>query len=425
MVGATSPLANRKSTNRIFAIFCISIVLSLGIVSASAAPSKKAFSSKSLRSMARVYMACGSYEKAKPLLERALNLAEKKNTADSEMCACLIDMAYLYKNQGNMAEAETMCLRGLEMQQKINGRNHPYVAYTLRILSEIYARQARYCQAVGTLQQALTIMSEFTLEEDQELAPFKVDMARLLAAQGDYEKAESYYKNAIDTIEKGYGAQHLYTSKVYTSMASLYADQGRYDEAEKFIARALPIQERVHGPNHHLLIPAWLVKSRICEAKGDLLNAKVFLEKSLGAVNNQADSGHVVECHVLSRFGEFYLLNRKYGKAEDALQRALAVLESSQGANNNRTAIALNNLAKVYINQRKYSKAQKMCGRALEILENVFDEYHPSVADVLETLVQLHRKTGNMTEVARLQQRVEEIRIHKRVAYAPNTKPIL
>ncbi len=424
MVGATSPLTNRKSTNRIFVIFCISIVLSLGIVNASAAPAQRAYSSGSLRSMARVYMACGSYEKAQPLLERALNLAKKTNTADSEMCACMIDLAYLYKNQGNMAEAETMCLQGLEMQQKVNGRNHPYVAYTLRILSEIYGRQARYDEAVGTLEQALTIMRGFTLEEDQDLAPFKVDMARLLAARGDYEKAESYFKNAIASIENSFGPDHLYTAKVYSSMASLYAQRGRYAEAEELIARALPIQERVHGPNHHLLIPVWLVKSRIYEAKGDLLNAKVFLEKSLGAVKNQADSGHVVEFDILSRFGEFYLLSKKYSQAEDVLQRALEVLESSQGTNNDRTAIALNSLAKVYINQGKYSKAQNLCSRALEILENVFDEYHPGVADVLETLVQLHRKTGNMTEIVRLEQRAEEIRVHKRITYAPIAKAI-
>ncbi len=99
-------------------------------------------------------------------------------------------------------------------------------------------------------------------------------------------------------------------------------------------------------------------------------------------------------------------------------------MKNSHGTNNDRTAIALNGLAKVYINQGKYSKAQNLCGRALDILENIFDEYHPSVADVLETLVELHRRTGNMTEVARLEERVEEIRVHKRVAYAPIVKAI-
>ena len=424
MVGATSPFSNQKRANCIFVIFCISIVLSLCIVNASATPAKRAYSSGSLRSMARVYMACGSYEKAQPLLESALNLAKKTNTSGSEMCACMIDLAYLYKHQGKLAEAETMCLQGLEMQQKVNGQNHPYVAYTLRILSEIYSRQARYHEAVGTMEQALTIMRGFTLEDDQELAPFKVDMARLLTAQGDYENAESYFKNSIASIEKNYGVDHLYTAKVFTAMATLYIQKGRYAEAEELIVKALPIQERVHGPNHHLLIPVWLIISKIYEAKEDMINAKVFLERSLDAVENQADSGYLVECDVLSRLGEFYLLSKKYDKAEDILQRALEILENMQGTNNDRTAVALNNLAKVYINQGKYSKAQNLCGRAIEIIENIFDEYHPSVADVLETLVQLHRKTGNMTEVVRLEQRVEEIRVHKRVTYAPIAKAI-
>jgi hypothetical protein len=38
---------------------------------------------------------------------------------------------------------------------------------------------------------------------------------------------------------------------------------------------------------------------------------------------------------------------------------------------------------------------------------------------VLQTQVQIYRKTGNMAEAARLEQRAEEIRVRKRVTYAP------
>jgi len=433
MIEATSPLTNPQNTNiapsqcranRIFVIFCVSIVLSFWIANVSAKPAERAFSSGSLRSMARVYMACGSYEKAQPLLENALNLAKNGSTAETETCACMIDLAYLYMNQDRLAEAETMCVKGLELQQKVNGQNHPYVAYTLRILSEIYRMQSRYNEAIETLEQALAIMKGFTLENDQELSPFKVDMARLLTARGDYEKAESYFKNVIGSIEKNFGPDHLYTAKVYSRMASLYLQQGRYAEAEDLIAKAVPIQERVYGPGNHLLVPVWLLRARIYEANGDLLNAKVFLDKSLNAVENQSDSGFMIESDVLNQFGEFYLLNKKYEKAEDALQRALELLDGLQEANSDRAATVLNNLAKVYINQGKYSQAQEICERALEILENIFDEYHPSVANVLQTLVQLHRKDGNMAEVVRLEQRVEEIRAHKHVDYAPIAKEI-
>jgi len=411
-----------KGLNRhsiIPALVCVSFVFFVGIGSALATPVKRAYSCGSLRSMARVYMASGGYEKAQPFLVKALNLAKETNASDSEMSACMLDLAYLYKNQGRLAEAEKTCLSGLELQEKTYSQSHPYVAYTLRILSEIYLMQARYSEAVEVLERALTIVRGYSLEDDQELAPFKVDMARLLAAQGDYIKAEAYFTEAMVSIENNYGPDHLYTTKVLCSMATLYVLQQRYTEAEELISRVLPKQQRIYGPVHHFLVPAWLVKSSIYEAQGDLVNAKALLEKSLDSLEDIAASRCAVECDVLSRLGELYILCEEYTKAEQTLQKALGILESAKGTETDRAAIVLNNLAKVYVNQDNYPNAQKLCSRALGILENIFDEYHPYIADVLETQIQIHRETGNMTEAARLEQRAEEIRARKRVAFAP------
>ena len=420
MAAAKTPSTKGLNRNSIIPVlFYVSLVFSVSIGSAPAKPVGRANSCSSLRSMARVYMASGGYEKAQPFLEKALHLAKETNAPDSEISACMLDLAYLYKNQGRLAEAETTCLSGLELQGKAYSESHPYIAYTLRILSEIYQKQARYQKAVETLERALTIVRGYSLEEDQELAPFKVDMARLLAAQGDYVKAESYYTGAMVSIENNYGPDHLYTTKVLCSMAALYVLQQRYTEAEELISRVLPIQQRIYGPDHRFLVPVWLVKSSIYEAQGDFANTKALLEKSLNSLENIAGSGRTVECDVLSRLGQLYILSKEYTKAEEVLQKALGILESEKGTNTDRAAITLNNLAKVYINQDKYSNAQDLCGRALNILENIFDEYHPFIADVLETQSQLHRETGNMTEAARLEQRVEEIRVRKRAVYAP------
>jgi tetratricopeptide (TPR) repeat protein len=421
MMAAATTLST-KGLNKhsiIPALICISLVFSIGIRSAPATPVKRAYSCGSLRSMARVYMASGGYEKAQPFLVKALNLARETNASDSEMSACMLDLAYLYKNQGRLVEAETICLSGLELQEKAYSQSHPYVAYTLRILSEIYRMQARYSEAVNTLERALTIVRGYSLEDDQELAPFKVDMARLLAAQGDYIKAESYFSEAMVSIEKNYGPNHLYTTKVLCSMAALYVFQERYADAEELVSRVLPIQQRIYGPDHHFLVPVWLIKSSIYEAEGDFVNTKALLDKSLDSLKDTTGTGYAVECDVLSRLGEYYILSKEFTKAEDVLQQALGILGSAKGTNTDREAIVLNNLAKVYINQDKYSNAQNLCGKALEILENIFDEYHPYVADVLETQIQLYRETGNMTEAARLEQRAEEIRVRKKVAYAP------
>ena len=423
MVAAKKPSTKGLNRHSIFpTLFCVSLLFSLSIGTALARPTGRAYSCSSLRSMARVYIASGGYEKAQPFLVKALNLARQTKASDSEMSACMLDLAYLYKNQGRLTEAETTCLSGLELQEKAYSQSHPYVAYTLRILSEIYYRQARYDKAVETLERALTIVRGYSLEDDQELAPFKVDMARLLAAEGDYIKAEAYFTEAIASIENSYGHNHLYTTKVLCSMASLYVLQQRYTEAEELISRVLPIQQSIYGPDHHFLVPAWLVKSSIYEAQGDLVNAKALLEQSLDSLEDITGSGYAVDCDILSRLGELYILRKEYTKAEEILQIALGILESADGTNTDRAAIALNNLAKVCINQGKYSKAQNLCDRALDILENIFDEYHPLIADVLETQIQLHCKTGNIAEATRLEQRAEEIRARKRVIYTPIAK---
>ncbi|MHC4143291.1 MAG: tetratricopeptide repeat protein [Planctomycetota bacterium] len=407
--------------------FCSLFLLSARTDAAPATPipaKAETRSCSSLRSIARVYMASGSFEKAQPFLESAIDLAKRTDAPDSEMCACVLDLAYLHKNRGKLAEALKMCLLGLELQEKVHSPNHPYVAYTLRILSQIYREQARYREAVSSLDRALTIMRGAGSEQSRDVAPFKVDMARLLVIQGDFTRAESYFASAMAVIEKSYGPDHLYTTKVLTSMAKLYVLQGRYAQAEELMSRAIPVQEGVYGSNHHFLVPARLVMSRIYQAKGDLADAKALLEESLGAAKKHGDSGFLLEADVLCRLGELHISGKKYSRAEDVLQRALKVLESSQNAGSDRTAIALGSLAKVYMNQRKYAKAQSLCRKALEMLESVFDRNHPSITGVLETLVKLHRQSGDMAEAERLEQRIEEIRVSKRVAYAPVAKAI-
>jgi tetratricopeptide (TPR) repeat protein len=272
-----------------------SFVLPRSATGAKGDPAAKAYTHASLRAMARVYMASGKYAKAQPLLESALELATSTKAPDSDVCVCTLDLAYLYKNQGNLFKAEKMCLTGLELQEHIYGRKHPYVALTLRILSDIYKGHGRLQEATKSLERALTIMRAVENEDAPELAPFKVDMARLLVARGELAKAESYFDAGLAVIEESYGPEHLYTTKVLTSVAELYVLQGRYDRAEDLISKAVPIQEEIYGPNHHFLVPAWLAMARIHQARGDLPRAQALLAKSLHAAENQADSGRLLK----------------------------------------------------------------------------------------------------------------------------------
>ena len=321
---AKTPLTRFQKAIIAGVLFCSSFILPVGTAAASTAKADKTHTS--LRAMARVYMASGSYDRAQPLLATALDLAKASNAPDSDVCACALDLAYLYKNQGNLNEAETICLSGLELQEKVHGPRHPFVAYTLRILGEIYRRQGRFREATDSLDRAMAIMRRVSDEDDPDMAPVKVDMARLLVAKGEFAQADSYFSEAIAVIEGSYGPTHLYTTRVLTSMAALRVLQGRYAQAEALISRALPVQEKVYGPNPHFLVPAWLVMAKIHKDKGDLTNAKMLLAKSLSAAEERPAAGRLIE--VLETLAE---LHRETGNTKELakLQRRVRKLRAS------------------------------------------------------------------------------------------------
>ena len=246
----------------------------------------KSRSCRALRSMARIYMACGDYAKAQPLAEQALIMAKDTNASDAELCSSLIDLAYLYKDIGKFEDAESMCSLGLRLQEKVYYKDHPYIAYTLRILSDIYQGQGRYTEAQLTLDRAMDVMLKSHPADEPVMAPFLVDKAKLLAAQNDFAESEIYYQKALNLINNSYGPDHLYTATVLGNVASLYVQQERYAEAEALITRTLEIQEKVYGPNHRFLAPTWVTMSKIYKARGDDAKAQELLQKAATAMEN-------------------------------------------------------------------------------------------------------------------------------------------
>jgi tetratricopeptide (TPR) repeat protein len=262
---------------------------------ASAKPliSKGPPSCKTLRVMARIYMAHGQYTKAQPLAEQALELAQKRNVSNQELSLCLLDLAYVYNNQGKFDEAEKMCKLGLALQEKIYYQTHPYIAYTLRTLSSIYQGQHRYEDAHQALDRAMSIMLENFPADDPVFAPLQVDFAKLLVAEGKLEQAEDYYNKALETINQIYGPDHLYTATVVGSLAELYVLQARYEQAESLINKALAVQERVYGPDHHLVAPAWITRAEICRSKGDYTGAENLIKKALAVVKKTGNTEEI------------------------------------------------------------------------------------------------------------------------------------
>lgn len=253
-----------------------------------------------LRMMARVYMACGAYSEARLLAQKALETARTQNASDLELCACRLDLAYLYNEVGEYDEAEVQCRQGIELQQRLYSKKHPDVASALRIMSAIFREQGRYEDARTALEQAITIMQEHPGQEGRGMLPLEIERARLLFKEGAVDTAESCYLEALKSIDRTFGPDHAYTAKIQVEVATLYVLQRRHQEAERLVLAAIQVQERVYGPDHHFLIPAWLVMACAHHSRGNQTQARAMIEKSMLAAKNKLESTHPLTRKIIS-----------------------------------------------------------------------------------------------------------------------------
>jgi len=275
-----------------FKLKTVSIILLLSILVgvAPAGRRDKQMSTKTLRSMARAYMAFGKYEKAHLFAERALRQGQSQKTDTGEMALCLIDMGTVCSYEGLLTQARRRLEEGVELQKEALFADHPYVAHTLRMLSNVCLRQGDLEQAEAVLSRAVGIMLNHCELQSKEMAPFIFESANLQFAKGNLNQARNNYQTALDAYEQSYGSQHLMTANVLEKMARLHTAQNDTEKATQLLSRSLKIKTRIYGRYHPGLIDSWLAMARLYKQQGQTERCEYYLAKSTETVSNSRNA---------------------------------------------------------------------------------------------------------------------------------------
>jgi tetratricopeptide (TPR) repeat protein len=231
-------------------------------------------------------MAYGNYDKAQTAAQTALSQAEAGHIEGEELAMCLIDLGTVYSYQDMLEESADLLSKGVQLQKKAVGK-HPYVAYTLQMLSDIYRRQGQFDRAQNTLNEALSIMATFHNQQDREMLSFAASLAKLMTAQGQVAKADALYAQILDRTLSSYGPAHLQTATILSGYAEVELLEGKIDSASQRIDQAIGIGEKQFGTDHQMLIPAWLTKARISRAAGNTTEAETWLNKAIAVTQLQ------------------------------------------------------------------------------------------------------------------------------------------
>ncbi len=131
--------------------------------------------------------------------------------------------------------------------------NHPEkptsLAGVLKSRANLLRQRGQVAQAESLMKRALQVYDK-ALPGRPGRAKYLNDLGLLYSGLRDYEKAEDLVAESVRIHEKWMGAEHPETATTLGVLAGIYSQMGRLEDSEKMYRRALAINEKVYGKNH-------------------------------------------------------------------------------------------------------------------------------------------------------------------------------
>lgn len=344
------------------------------------------------------------YAHAQSLNERALGIREKVLGPDHPVTASsLRDLAALYLAKGQYAQGVPLAKRALAITEKAQGPDHQDMVSMLDTLALLYKFQLKHVEAVPLAKRALAITDKaFLWFNPINTIRSLLTLAHLYRDQMQYALAQPLFEKALAISEAQLGPDHLETAQNLTALAHLYEDQEQYSKALPLYEQALGIYEKSLEPNHPKTAIGLTNVAKVYSAQGHYAQAQPFYKRAL-AINEKAlGPNHSDTVESLVNLADFYEVQGQYGQAKPLYEQALAINEEVLGDDHPNTAESLYALGVQYHVQGQYSQAQPLYERALAIDEKVLGPNHPNTAMVLKDLAVLKLNLQPDKEAAQL-----------------------
>ena len=196
---------------------------------------------ESLRNLATLHLREGRYDRAEPVLRRALAIGEETLGGEhADLLQPLNDLAgALYRLDTRLDEAEMLFTRALGIAEALFGESDTGTATSLSNLALVLRARGQYAGAEPLFRRSLGILESALGPHDPGVALALEDLAELLRLQGRLAEAEAAARRSLEISEGTWGADHPALVDPLGRLAGIQHDLGHYEEAIALYGRAL------------------------------------------------------------------------------------------------------------------------------------------------------------------------------------------
>jgi tetratricopeptide (TPR) repeat protein len=274
----------------------------------------------------RVYQRLGAYDKAQPLLERALPLGrESLGGAHPRVAQTLNDLGVLHRERGDSAGAKPLLEEALVMRRTLLGPKDPAVAVTLVELARVNKDLGFPDESARLVREALDVRRAALGEEHQDTATSMNDLALLLVDRGELDEAERLFRRTLEIYRHLLGPTHESAVIAQGNLGLALYSQGRSAEAEAVLRDALRIEEKNFGADSPQIAPTLNNLAYAVLDLGRRDEAQAILERAVSLTRAGLGDAHPRYATCALNLGRVYLLNNDARAAEPLIRRALEI----------------------------------------------------------------------------------------------------
>jgi eukaryotic-like serine/threonine-protein kinase len=332
-----------------------------------------------LNVLGRVYTQLSDYERARPLLERSIDIRRKLGDP-LDIAQGLSDLSSLLVNTGDYHNAEKLLREAIGLMERRLPANHRDLAMVYSDLGSILVYKGEYNEAEMLQRDALRIHRTIQEKHHEALGDNLNGLAVALFQMGDYEEAERYYLEAFDIKRAVFGSNHVRVTRVLANLGKLYEETGKYDIADSLLNEALQIRREKLGNNHYETAVGLSQLATVQILKGELERAEENQRESLAIRQKILEPNHPGIGTAINNLA--LTLERKgvYDEAATLYAQAAEIYSKSLGERHRFTAIVLCNLAQVFYLKGELDTAYTYYKDGISILEEVHTHNHQELA---------------------------------------------
>lgn len=271
-------------------------------------------------------------------------------------------------SEGNYDAAMEHFRRAKRVRAEMFGLSHPLVAEAWAEIAGGWIGQGELVAARDTLQTAVTVFEATYPAEHPTMLLSKGRLALLLGLTGRTELSLTMFEEVIALESKTSGENSPNVAKGLTNRAVLLIEAGRVDEAKADLERALGIRKALEDHNGQASVLSEL--ANIALERDDPMTAERLARESLALHERGLGSEHPLLSPGIVILGN--ALSAQPGRESDAraaYQRALTLVEKTQGPDHLNVAFSLAGLGRLDARQGETQRARARLERAIGLLQ--------------------------------------------------------